>query len=209
MKRGLAIFVGAVMVCLVAYLSWLNPTAAQFRITPTRTVEAPLAALMAFAFILGALMILAVVTMQAGRRAFVTWRQGRQQRRIERVDEWKARGDELMWSGQTQQGRGLLHRAWQRRPESPHAVLALAASHHDTAEFHRARELLATAAQRHHTNPDVLFALAEAHRAAGDRAASIETLERLRALRPHAPRVLRALRDAYVNARRWHDATVL
>ncbi len=209
MKRAFAILVGTVMVCLVAYLSWLNPTAAQLRVTPTRTVEAPLAALMAFAFIVGASMILVVVMIQAGRRAFTTWRQGREQRRVERVDEWEARGDDLVWSGRAQQGRALLHKAWPRRPHSPRAVLALAASHHDTAEFHRARELLTSAVERHHTNPDVLFALAEAHRAAGDRAACIEALERLRALRPHALRVLRALRDEYVHARRWHDATVL
>jgi predicted Zn-dependent protease/uncharacterized integral membrane protein len=209
MKRALAILVGTVLVCLVAYLSWLNPTTAQFRVTPARTVEAPLAALMAFAFIVGALMVLAVVMIQAGRRAFATWLHGREQRRIERVDEWETRGEDLVWNGRVQHGRALLHKAWQRRPESPHAVLALAASHRDTAEVHRARELLATAAERHHTHPDVLFALAEAHRAAGDRAACIETLERLRALRPHAPRVLRALREQYVHAQRWHDATVL
>ena len=209
MKRALAILVGAAMVCVVAYVSWLNPTPVEFRLTPTRAIEAPLAALIAFAFITGALMILAVVMIQAGRRAIVTWRQGRQQRRTERIVDWQERGEQLVWEGNPQQGRALLHKAWQRRPESARAVLALAASYHDTGDFHRARELLSNAADRQHTNPDLLFALAEMHRAAGDRAASIEVLERLRALRPHSARVLRALRDLYVDARRWHDAAAL
>ena len=41
-----------------------------------------------------------------------------------------------------------------------------------------------------------LFALAEAHGAVNDRTAALAVLERLRALRPESPRVLRALRDA-------------
>jgi tetratricopeptide (TPR) repeat protein len=209
MKRALAILVGTVMVCAVAYLSWLNPTAVEFRLTPTRTVQAPLAALIAFAFITGTLMILAAVMMQAGRRAIIAWRQGREQRRVERIDDWEARGEELVWAGDAQQGRALLHKAWHRRPTVPRPLLALAASYRDTGEIHRARDLLAKAAEQHHTNPDVLLALADAHHAAGDLAAGIEVLERLRALRPQAPRVLRALRDSYVEARRWHDAAAV
>jgi len=58
MKRALAILVGTVMVCAVAYLSWLNPTAVEFRFTPTRSVQAPLAALHCLAFIVATLMIL-------------------------------------------------------------------------------------------------------------------------------------------------------
>lgn len=209
MKRALAILAGVALVCVVAYLSWLNPTPVAFRFAPTRSVEAPLAALIAFAFIIGGMLVLGVVVVQAGRRAITSWRHGRQQRRIERIDDWEERGEQLVWEGQSQQARALLHKAWHRRPEGAHAVLALAASYHDTGDFHRARELLAKAADQHHTNPDVLFALAEAHRAAGERTASVEVLERLRALRPHAPRVLRALRDRYVDGQRWHDAAAL
>ncbi len=209
MKRALAILVGVAIVCAIAYLSWLNPTAVEFRFTPARSVQAPLAALMILACVIGVLLVLSVVMIQAGRRAFVTWWQGRQQRRTERIEEWEERGEALVWHGEIQQGRALLHKAWQRRPESAHAVLALAASYQDTGELDRARVLLAEAAQQHHTNPDVLFALAEAHRAAGETTACIEVFERLRALQPRAPRALRALRDRYVEAKRWQDAAGL
>jgi tetratricopeptide (TPR) repeat protein len=209
MKRAIAIIAGVAMVCLVAYVSWLNPERVEFHVTPTRSLQAPLAALMVFAMVVGALMILAVVMIQAGRRALVAWRHGRRQRRVERIDEWEERGERLVWHGNPQHGRALLQKAWQRRPESPHAVLALAASYRDTGELHRARGLLFDAAGQHHTNPDILLALAEAHRAAGELQACIEVLERLRALHPRAPRVLRALRDTYVEARRWHDAATL
>ncbi|MFI5365179.1 MAG: tetratricopeptide repeat protein [Candidatus Binatia bacterium] len=209
MKRALAILVGVVIVCAVAYVSWLNPTGVEFRVAPTRSVQAPLAALMIFACIIGVLLVLSVVMIQAGRRAFLTWWQGREQRRVERIEEWEERGEALVWHGEIQQGRALLHKAWQRRPEGAHAVLALAASYQDTGELERARTLLAEAAQQHHTNPDVLFALAEAHRAAGEHAACIDVFERLRALQPRAPRALRGLRDGYVEAKRWSDAAAV
>ena len=72
MKRALALIVGVAMVCIVAYLSWLNPTAVTFHFAPTRSIEAPLAALIVFAFVVGALAVLTVVLIQAGRRAVVS-----------------------------------------------------------------------------------------------------------------------------------------
>jgi uncharacterized protein HemY len=206
MKRALAIVVGVAMVCLVAYLSWLNPAAVEFRFAPARSFQAPLGVLMILAFVVGVVLVLTTVMIQAGRRAFATWRQERQQRRTERLDDWQARGRDLIWNGEHQQGRSLLQKAWQRRPQNTHALLALVRSFGDTGEFERARQLLHEAADEHSLNPEVLFALAEAHGAVGDRAAALAVLERLRALRPESPRVLRALRDAYMNAERWADA---
>jgi tetratricopeptide (TPR) repeat protein len=54
-----------------------------------------------------------------------------------------------------------------------------------------------------------LLALADAQRAAGDHGLSLDALERLRALHPRAPRVLRALRERYVEAERWAHAAAI
>ena len=197
------------MVCLVAYVSWLNPTAVEFRYTPARTFQAPLAAVLIAAFVVGALLVLATVMIQAGRRAFASWRQGRQQRRMDRLEDWETRGRELIWAGQAPQGRALLQRAWQRRPQNIHALLALATSLCETGEFERARQLLRDAADDHGADAEVMLMLARTHRAAGDPAAALTVLERLRALHPQSARVLRALRDAYVHAARWGDATAV
>jgi len=209
MKRALALIVGVAVVCVVGYLSWLNPAAVTFHFSPGRSVEAPLAALIIFAFVAGALAVLAVMLIQAGRRALVEWRTGRQQRRTERIDSWTAQGEQLLWEGDVQQGRTLLQKAWRRRPEDARAALALAASYRETGEHQRARLALEEAAREHHTHPDVLLALADAQRAAGDHAVSLDALERLRALHPRAPRVLRALRDRYVEAERWAHAAAI
>ena len=209
MKRAVAILVGMALVCLVAYLSWLNPAEVEFRLTPTYKMPGHLGSLMVFAFLAGAVAVMVVVSVQAGRRAFIMWRTRRRQRRSERIDEWEERGEQLVWAGDPQRGRALLQKAWQRRPHNAHAVIALAASYRDTGELHRARGLLFDAANQYHTDPDILFALAEAYAAAGERGPSVEVLERLRALHPHAPRVVRALRDAYVDGQRWQEAAAL
>jgi tetratricopeptide (TPR) repeat protein len=209
MKRALALIVGVAVVCGIGYLSWLNPAAVTFYISPARSVEAPLAALIIFAFVAGALAVLAVVSIQAGWRAVAAWRTGRQQRRAERIENWASQGEQLLWQGDVQQGRALLQKAWRRRPEDARAVLALAASYRETGEHQRARLALEEAAREHHTHPDVLLALADAQRAAGDHGPSLDALERLRALHPRAPRVLRALRDRYVEMERWAHAAAV
>jgi len=209
MKRALAILAGVVMVSVIAYLSWMNPTPVEFRWSSTQTISGNLGVFMVFAFLAGAVLVLTAGMIQASRRAFAAWRVGRRQRRDDRIDAWEERGDEFVWKGDVQQGRAMLQKAWHRRPESAHAVLALAASYRDTGELHRSRGLLFDAANQHHTNPAVLLALADVHHAAGERAPRIEVLERLRALHPHSPRALRALRDAYVEAERWQEASAL
>jgi predicted Zn-dependent protease/uncharacterized integral membrane protein len=210
MKRALAILVGALLVCAVAYLSWLNPTLVEFRFHPTRSLPGvPLATLIVAAFLLGALLVLAVVMIHAGWRAIGAWRSERQQRRSDRIDDWEERGERLVWEGDARRGRALLQKSWHRRPGNAYPVLALAASYRDAGQVQRALQLLTEAANQHHTNPDLLFALAEAHRHVGDRASCVTVLERLRALHPRAPRAVRALRDAYIEAQRWHDAAAL
>ncbi len=209
MKRAIAILVGVALVCLVTYVSLLNPAPADFHLTDARSVQWPLGTLLAAAFILGGVLVMAVVTVEASRRAIVSWRAERRRRRNRRIDEWEERGEELIWHGDPQRGRALLQKAYQRRPDDARTVLALAASYRDTGELHRARGVLFDAAAQQHTNPELLFALAQTHRAAGERGPYLEVLERLRALHPRAPRVLRALRDAYIDGHRWEEAATL
>jgi|GEM_PF-1403432 len=209
MKRAAAIIAGLVLVGFGAYLAWLNPEAVEFRLAPAWRVSGQVGVLMMVSFLAGALLVLFAVSVQAGRRAIATWRVERRRRRHRRIEEWEERGEHLVWEGDLQHARALLHKAWQRRPDDAHAVLALAASYRDTGELHRARGLLFDAASQHHTNPDVLLALADAHRAAGEHGPYVEVLERLRALHPHAPRVLRALRDACEDGQRWSEAASL
>jgi tetratricopeptide (TPR) repeat protein len=204
MKR--AILVGLAMVCLVIYLVLLNGESVDFRLASSWIVHWNVGALIGGAFVAGVLATLAVVTVQSGYRAWREWRSGRIRRRSSRIDQWLETGEQLIWNGDVARGRALLQRAWQRQPESPYAVLALAASFQDTGESHRARGVLFDAAAQQHTNPDILLALAEAHRQAGELGPRLDVLERLRALHPRAPRVLRALRDAYSDLERWQEA---
>lgn len=204
-----AILLGLALVCLVIYLVLQNGDIVDFRLSPSTLFHWNLGALVGGAFVVGVLATLLLGGMQATRRAFVSWRSGRAQRRSERIDQWSDSAEQLIWAGDAQRGRALLQKAWQRRPDDAAAVLALAQSYQDTGELHRARAVLFDAATHLHTHPDILLALAEVHRAAGEKLPRIEVLERLRALHPRAARVLRALRAAYEDAERWRDAATV
>lgn len=207
MKRAVAVVGAAVLAFAIVYLVSVNLTVAEFRLTPNLTVSFPLGGLMVASFLAGAMLVVVLALAQTARRALSGWRQARQRRRRERIESWEARGEQLMWQGEPRQGRALLERAWRKDPSSARAVLALAASYRAAGEVRREQQFLLEATTRaHHTHPEVLLALAQAHAAAGDCAASLEVLERLRALHPRVPRVLAALRDAYASAGRWQDA---
>lgn len=207
MKRVLLILAGLALVCAVIYLVATNGAVTDFQLTPTITLSYSLGALMVASFLCGAVTVLIAVMVQAGGRALLGWRDQRRERNFQRFQQMEERGEQLMWQGDARQGRALLEKAYKRQPDSAYAVLALAASYRATGEVARERQFLRDAANaHHHTNPDVLIALAEAHRHAGDRNAALEVLERLRALHPRAPRVLSALRDAYIECGRWHEA---
>lgn len=207
MKRFLLIVVGLALVCAVIYLVSTNGTVTDFQLTPNLTISYSLGGLMVASFLTGAVTVLVAVMLQAGGRAILGWRQTRRERTHQRFVQMEERGEQLMWQGESRQGRALLEKAWRREPDNAYAVLALAASYRATGESARERQFLTEAANHHHhTNPDVLLALAQAHAYAGERQQSIEVLERLRALHPRAPRVLAALRDAYLAAGRWNEA---
>jgi len=58
MKRALAILAGVVMVSVIAYLSWMNPTPVEFRWSSTQTISGNLGVFMVFAFLAGAVLVL-------------------------------------------------------------------------------------------------------------------------------------------------------
>ncbi|MCK6554357.1 tetratricopeptide repeat protein [Candidatus Binatia bacterium] len=207
MRRLFAIVVGLLVVLGVVYLASVNPTHVDFHYGPVHRLEqVHVVTLLVAAFTGGVILVVLVLLLQAGWRTVAGWGPSRRERRSDRVMEWTAAGQDLVWRGDAQRGRSLLQRAWRSRPDDPSPLVALAASYREAGEVGRARALLMEKARDHHTDPDVLLALAEAQQADGDRGAAIETLERLRALHPRAARGLRALRDAYIDAGRWQDA---
>lgn len=209
MKRAVTIVFGIGLICGLIYLSWLNPTPVQFRLSREWAIDGYVGALMMAAFTAGASFILLVASVGAARRALQGWRSERRRRRAQRIEEWEERGEQMVWQGDVQRGRALLQKALQKRPEDSSVVLALAASFRDSGELHRARGVLYDAATQANSDPEILYALAEVHRATGEHGPYLECLERLRALYPRAPRVLRSLRDAYEAALRWQDALPL
>lgn len=201
-----AVVVSLLLVALVLYLVFLNNETTTFHLAPDLAMRWNTGALVGGAFVAGVLVAFVVGSVQAGLRAWTTWRSGRRERRALRVDEWEESGSKLLWSGEIARARALLHKVWQRRPDDPYAALLLAASFKATGELHRARGVLFDAATQYHTHPEVLLALADLHRELGEVGARIEVLERLRALYPRAPQALRALRDAYIDGERWGAA---
>ncbi len=210
MRRFVAIVTSVLLVALSAYVVSSNREPAEFHFTPDVFVRFPLGGIVIGAFLCGAVLVLAAVGLQAGRRAIFNWRQTRQRRRREQFDQWQERGAALLWAGDPKQGQALLEKALRRQPDNSAALLALANSYRAAGDSRRALELLAeAAAKQHRTNPDILFSLAETHHELGDRAGELNALERLRALHPRARLVLTRLRDAYVAAGRWSDAVAV
>ncbi|HUI27450.1 MAG TPA: tetratricopeptide repeat protein [Candidatus Kryptonia bacterium] len=207
MKRGLAIVAGGALLCAVPYLAWLNPTGVDVRLAPHYTIPSmQLGVVLVVAFLAGVSVILFGLLFQTfGRWLREQW-SGRRSRRDARGDAMEHRGRALLWAGDGEQGRALLLRAWRRDRSRRRAVLSVVASYLDDGDNDAAERVLLDAVDQHRTDGDLLLALSEVCARRGDQRRAIQTLEQLRALHPHAPRVLIPLRDRYAAVRRWREA---
>lgn len=205
MKRTLFLIVVAALLCAAAYL--LNPAPVEVHFWRTAvSPPAPLGIVLVVVFLAGAFTVLAALWLYGAGRSIADWWTGRGDRRSLRADKLEHRGQALLWEGQTTQARTFFLRAWRRDAAHRSAVLAAAASYLDDGDIAAAERLLNDALAQHRGDPDLLFAVSELCARQGDHPGAIRALEQIRARHPHAPRVLRVLRDHYAAAARWSEA---
>jgi tetratricopeptide (TPR) repeat protein len=205
MKRTLSLIVVAALVCAAAYL--LNPEPVQVHFwRATVTPPAPLGIVLVAALLAGAGLVLLALWLYGAGRSIADWWTGRGDRRALRAERLEQHGNTLLWEGQSTQARALFLRAWRRDAGNRRALLAAVDSYLDDGEIRAAERLLNDALARHRGDPDLLFAVAAVCARQGDHAGAIRALEQVRARHPHAPRVLRALRDHYAATARWNEA---
>ncbi len=199
---------GVAIICGLGYLSWFNPGTVELRLSPEWVVRAPLAAQLTIAFLAGAILMLIGGAARASRRAMTRWRRERQERRMARVEALAEEGRRRVWAGDLDRGRTALLRAWRAQPRRE-VLLALAEAHRQGNKPEEARRLLQTAEAPFAEDPDVILAVAESSQAMGDTSGAIAALEHARGRYPRAARVLRELRDLYIDTGRWNEAATV
>ena len=190
----------------VGYLLHLNPESVTVRFTPTSSWEGPLPLVLLSAFLAGAAVTFVVSLIRASQAAVTGWRAERAARRQRRQQLRKDQGLGFAWLGEHDKARTTLAKALRDGPDDLSAFLMFARTYLEEGDYRGARTVLEEGLDRRGPDPKLLFFLAEAQRGSGDTAAAIETLERARRADPASPRVLTALRDAYMSSSRWRDA---
>ncbi len=206
MKRGLLVLAGLALAIAFALLIALNPNEVEFRPTHLHSFRPMLGVLLIITFCAG----IATVMLGGALRGMSTrvgaWRAQRGARAAAQAGAWYAEGEAAAWAGELSRSRGLLRKAWRKRPGNSPAALALATSYLDTGEYAAARDVLQQALEEDPNDPDLRYALGEALRRLGETAEAIRMLETLRVRFPHAPRVLVSLRELYRDSERWREA---
>lgn len=206
MKRGVLVLAGIALAIAFALLIALNPNEVEFRPTHLHSFRPMLGVLLIITFCAGIATVMFGGALRGMSTRLGEWRAQRRARTAALVGAWHAEGEAAAWAGELDRSRGLLRKAWRKRPGNSPAALALATSYLDTGEYAAARDVLNKALEEDPNDPDLRYALGEALRRLGEPAEAIRMLETLRVRFPHAPRVLVSLRELYRDSERWREA---
>src|SRR5262245_61218623 len=209
MRYWLTAVVAAAFTIAAGWLFLLNQSYVPVRLTPSRTLAAPLGGLLLVAFVLGALVVGALATGGAIARGWRSARARGRSRREMRRREAIARGRELVWHGETSAARAELARPAEHPALDASRVALLAETHLQEGDAESARDLLLGAAPGTGVEPRSLDLLARAAEELGDRPGAIDALERAYRAAPGSPRIAARLRDLYAAHGRWAEAAAL
>src|SRR5512140_327310 len=98
-----------------AYLFMHNGHSVELRLAENWMIQAPLAAQLMGAFLIGAIGVFGVIGLRDSARALSRWRQRRSRQRDERVEALLSEGRRLLWRGEPERARTILQRAWKAR----------------------------------------------------------------------------------------------
>jgi thioredoxin-like negative regulator of GroEL/uncharacterized integral membrane protein len=206
MRYWLTAVVAAAFTIAAGWLFLLNQSYVPVRLTPSRTLAAPLGGLLLVAFVLGALVVGALATGGAIARGWRSARARGRSRREMRRRESIARGRELVWHGETSAARAELARPAEHPALDASRVALLAETHLQEGDAESARALLLGGAPGTGVEPRSLDLLARAAEELGDRPGAIDALERAYRAAPGSPRIAARLRDLYAAHGRWAEA---
>jgi len=204
-RWGVAI-AAALLVIGAGYVVFLNGEPTVVRLTPGRSMEAPLAGALLAAFAAGGTVVGLLAAGSAGLRGWREWRLRRRARRDARRAEATARARDLLWHGDSGQARTELLRLEGGAPADVASLALLAETYLQEGDPAAARKVIDDGIVRVGFDPRLLDLLAEACERTGDLRAAATALERARLAQPESPRLARRLRDVYAAAGRWPEA---
>jgi len=204
--RWLVAIAVALLVIGAGYVVFLNGEPTVVRLTPGRSLRAPLAGVLLGAFLAGGTVVGLLAAGSAGVRGWRGWRARRRAQRDARRAEATARARDLLWHGDSEQARMELLRGESGAPADVPSLALLAESYLQEGDSSAARKVIDEGLVRVGFDPHLLDLLAEACERGGDLRAAAEALERARLTQPESRRLGRRLRDLYAAAGRWPEA---
>lgn len=198
----------AALLCGSLYLFVHNGHSVELRLADDWLIQAPLAAQLTSAFLVGTIGMFAAIALRDSGRALVRWRRRRGEQRTEKMSGLLAEGRRLLWRGEPERARAILQRAWKAR-QTRDVLTTLVQASLEADNAGDARRALDSAHEPLADDPEVLCLMADVCRQIGDTSGAIAALERARARHPRAGRVLLSLRDLYLATERWHEAAAV
>jgi len=208
-RYWLTAIVAAGLAIAAGWFFLLNQSDVVVRLTPSRTVAAPLGGVVLAALALGALLAGVLAAGGAIARGWRATRARTRTRREVRRREAIARGRDLVWHGETSAARAELTRVSDHPTSEASRVALLAETYLQEGDAEAARDVLVRAGPAAAAEPRSLDLLARAAEELGDRAAAIDALERAYHAVPGSPRLAAHLRDLYAAHGRWAEAAAL
>jgi len=189
------------------YLFWLNPGQVDFVLYPGGNVKTSHALILFLFFLTGFALALLISAFREAWSSFLFWRHKRADERKGVAENLLEKSKGSMAHGDASTARKLLDRARRISPERATIAMELARAELAEGKNDKAERRMRALLETHPTNPEVISLNLEVTRAKGDFEGQIAALKRWLELDPKHLRSLTALRDLYVSAGSYSEAS--
>ncbi|MBN1253812.1 MAG: DUF1049 domain-containing protein [Deltaproteobacteria bacterium] len=202
-NRIVAFLVIVMFVGIFFYLYYLNPLTINFQYLKGSYLETTLSILLVMSFFIGAFIIFFIYLIKDIRRLL---RENKEKREREQLWNNFYAATDALFKDDLPRAEKQIQAYLKKKSDDPNAYLRLADIYKKGGKFQKAIETLEKARGLKKDRLEILFMEAQIYKTAKDYPGAIGVFEEIIAFNPNNRDALGALRDIYIEERKWEDA---
>ncbi len=200
------IFLFLVFIAIIGYFSQLNPSRVTFFLTPDKSIDLTLTALILFSISIGGLLVMIVVGVRQTKAIYLNWTYRRQQKKEASLAKFYKEGVNAFLAKRYKDALSLFQKVLDVNPNHVNTLIHLGKIHKFEKDLHEAIRLYRKARVCDDQDLGVLFGLAQNLDIAHQSDEAIGILKEIIGIDDTNLTALIRLREIYIRLVRWEDA---
>ena len=200
------IFLFLVLIAIIGYFSQLNPNRVVFFLTPNKSIDLSLTALILFSISIGGLLVMIVVGVRQTRALYLNWTYRRREKKEASLEKFYKEGVNAFLAKRHKDAISLFQKVLDVNPNHVKTLIHLGKIHQFEKNLHEAIRLYRKARLADDQNMEVLLGLSKNLSMAHQSDEAIAILKEIIGIDDTNLTALVRLREIYIGLIRWEDA---